>query len=598
MAVRIGELLLKEKRITPEQLQQALAGQKANGGTLGYNLVKMGFVKDEEITALLSKQYGIPSINHAQFQIDPAVVKLVPAETAQKYQVIPLSRSGASLTIAMTDPTNVFAMDDIKFMTGYNVEPVVASEIAITEAVQKYYPTKAGSAKGGAAGKPGAPGGAGASTVGMSALDMATKGLEELQALDNSGDVEVLEELQEISAEALAKEGEAAPVVRLVNVVLMSAIQKGASDIHIEPYEKELRIRYRIDGILYNIMNPPMKFRDAISSRVKIMSKLDIAEKRLPQDGRIKIRFTDNGQQKEIDFRVSVLPTLFGEKIVMRLLDKDKLMLDMTRLGFEQESLTKFEAAIMRPWGMVLVTGPTGSGKTNTLYSSISKINTPETNIMTAEDPVEFNLVGVNQVQIRESIGLNFAAALRSFLRQDPNIILVGEIRDFETAEIAVKAALTGHLVLSTLHTNDAPSTVNRLMNMGIEPFLVASSVHLICAQRLVRRVCSECKEPNPTTPPALVQAGFTPEEAERVTPLKGAGCERCNKTGYKGRVGLYEVLEVSEELRELILVGASALELKKKAIEQGMLTLRRSGLIKVAAGQTTMEEVLRETVL
>jgi type IV pilus assembly protein PilB len=595
MAVRIGELLLKEKRITPEQLQQALAGQKANGGKLGYNLVKMGFVKDEEITALLSKQYGIPSINLAQFQIDPAVVKLVPAETAQKYQIIPLSRSGASLTIAMTDPTNVFAMDDIKFMTGYNVEPVVASEIAITEAVQKYYPAKAGTAKGGA-GKHGASG-SGASTVGMSALDMATKGLEELQALDNSSDVEVLEELQEISAEALAKEGEAAPVVRLVNVVLMSAIQKGASDIHIEPYEKELRIRYRIDGILYNIMNPPMKFRDAISSRVKIMSKLDIAEKRLPQDGRIKIRFSDNGQQKEIDFRVSVLPTLFGEKIVMRLLDKDKLMLDMTRLGFEQESLTKFEAAIMRPWGMVLVTGPTGSGKTNTLYSSISKINTPETNIMTAEDPVEFNLVGVNQVQIRESIGLNFAAALRSFLRQDPNIILVGEIRDFETAEIAVKAALTGHLVLSTLHTNDAPSTVNRLMNMGIEPFLVASSVHLICAQRLVRRVCSECKEPNPQTPPALVQAGFTPEEAETVTPMKGAGCERCNKTGYKGRVGLYEVLEVTEELRELILVGASGLELRRKAVDEGMITLRRSGLRKVMEGLTSVEEVVRETV-
>jgi type IV pilus assembly protein PilB len=593
MAVRIGELLLKEKRITPEQLQQALAGQKANGGKLGYNLVKMGFVKDEEITALLSKQYGIPSINLAQFQIDPAVVKLVPAETAQKYQIIPLSRSGASLTIAMTDPTNVFAMDDIKFMTGYNVEPVVASEIAITEAVQKYYPMKAGAK--GAPGKPGAPGGG--ATVGMSALDMATKGLEELQSLEAGEDVEVLEELQEISAEQLAKEGEAAPVVRLVNVVLMSAIQKGASDIHIEPYEKELRIRYRIDGILYNIMNPPMKFRDAISSRVKIMSKLDIAEKRLPQDGRIKIRFTDQGQQKEIDFRVSILPTLFGEKIVMRLLDKDKLMLDMTRLGFEQESLTKFESAIMRPWGMVLVTGPTGSGKTNTLYSSISKINTPETNIMTAEDPVEFNLVGVNQVQIRENIGLNFAAALRSFLRQDPNIILVGEIRDFETAEIAVKAALTGHLVLSTLHTNDAPSTVNRLMNMGIEPFLVASSVHLICAQRLVRRVCSECKEPNPLTPPALVQAGFTPEEAETVTPVKGAGCDRCNKTGYKGRVGLYEVLEVTEELRELILVGASGLELRRKAVDEGMLTLRRSGLRKVMEGMTSIEEVVRETV-
>src|SRR5436190_19162561 len=414
MAVRIGELLLKEKKITPEQLQQALAAQKSNGGKLGFNLVKMGFVKDEEITALLSKQYGVPSINLAQFQIDPAVVKLVPPETAQKYQIIPLSRSGASLTIAMTDPTNVFAMDDIKFMTGSNVEPVVASEIAIIEAVQKYYPSKAGAGgKGGASGKPGAP-----PTVGggnMSALEMASKGLEEMQSLDaGADDVEVLQDLQEISPEALAKEGEAAPVVRLVNVVLMSAIQKGASDIHIEPYEKELRIRYRIYGILYNIMNPPMKFRDAISSRIKIMSKLDIAEKRLPQDGRIKIRFNDAGAQKEIDFRVSILPTLFGEKIVMRLLDKDKLMLDMTRLGFEEESLAKFEAAILRPWGMVLVTGPTGSGKTNTLYSSISKVNTPETNIMTAEDPVEFNLVGVNQVQVKENIGLNFAAALRS----------------------------------------------------------------------------------------------------------------------------------------------------------------------------------------
>ena len=595
MAVRIGELLLKEKRITPDQLQQALNHQKANGGKLGYNLVKLGIVKDDEITALLSKQYGVPSINLTQFEIDPAVIKLIPAETAHKYQIVPLSRAGATLTIAMTDPTNVFAMDDIKFMTGYNVEPVVASETAVTDAVLRYYPT------GGA--KQSAPSKAAAQSApsiagGPSALDMATKGLEEMQALADAGaDVEVLEELQEISAEALAKQGEEAPVVRLVNVVLMSAIQKGASDIHIEPYEKELRIRYRVDGILYNIMAPPMKFRDAISSRLKIMAKLDIAEKRLPQDGRIKIRFSDNGAQKEIDFRVSVLPTLFGEKIVMRLLDKDKLMLDMTKLGFEQESLTKFETAILRPWGMVLVTGPTGSGKTNTLYSSISKVNTPETNIMTAEDPVEFNLMGVNQVQIRENIGLNFAAALRSFLRQDPNIILVGEIRDFETAEIAVKAALTGHLVLSTLHTNDAPSTINRLMNMGIEPFLVASSVHLICAQRLVRRVCANCKQPHPTPPPALIHAGFTQEEAEKVVPMKGAGCERCNNTGYKGRVGLYEVMEVSEELRELILVGASGLELRRKAVDEGMITLRRSGLRKVMDGMTSVEEVVRETV-
>jgi type IV pilus assembly protein PilB len=592
MPVRIGELLLKEKRITPEQLQQALNHQKANGGKLGFNLVQMGFVKDEEITALLSKQYGVPSINLTQFEIDLAVIKLIPAETAQKYQIVPLSRAGATLTIAMTDPTNVFAMDDIKFMTGYNVEPVVASETAVIEAIQRYYP--AGSVK--------APKGAVAAPTlmpsGPSTLDAASKGLEELQAsLDGNADVEVLEELQEISADALAKQGEEAPVVRLVNVVLMSAIQKGASDIHIEPYEKELRVRYRIDGILYNIMAPPMKFRDAISSRIKIMSKLDIAEKRLPQDGRIKIRFQDNGTQKEIDFRVSVLPTLFGEKIVMRLLDKDKLMLDMTRLGFEQESLTKFENAILRPWGMVLVTGPTGSGKTNTLYSSIAKVNTPETNIMTAEDPVEFNLAGVNQVQVRENIGLNFAAALRSFLRQDPNIILVGEIRDFETAEIAVKAALTGHLVLSTLHTNDAPSTINRLMNMGIEPFLVASSVHLICAQRLVRRVCANCKEPSPHAPAALIQAGYTQEDANTVIPMKGKGCDKCNQTGYKGRVGLYEVMEISEELRELILVGASGLELRRKAVDEGMLTLRASGLRKVKDGVTTIEEVVRETV-
>src|SRR5690349_20521383 len=588
MPVRIGELLLKEKRISAEQLQEALNYQRTNGGKLGANLIKLGFVKDEEITTLLSKQYGVPSIALAQFEIDPAVIKLVPAETAQKYQIVPLSRSGATLTIAMTDPTNVFAMDDIKFMTGYNVEPVVASETAVIEAIQLYYGKSAATTA--AAGNGGA--------AQASALEVASRALEDMPMLaEGADDVQVLEELEEISAELLAKQGEEAPVVKLVNVILMSAIQKGASDIHIEPYEKEYRVRYRVDGLLYNIMAPPLKYRDAITSRIKIMSKLDIAEKRLPQDGRIKIRFQDNGQAKDIDFRVSVLPTLFGEKIVMRLLDKDKLMLDMTKLGFEQESLSKFEVAIGKPWGMVLVTGPTGSGKTNTLYSSISRINTVETNIMTAEDPVEFNLVGVNQVQVRENIGLNFAAALRSFLRQDPNIILVGEIRDFETAEIAVKASLTGHLVLSTLHTNDAPSTVNRLMNMGIEPFLVASSVNLICAQRLVRRVCTNCAEANPSTPPALIQAGFTPEEAETVTPMKGVGCDRCNNTGHKGRVGLYEVLEVTEELRELILVGASGLELRRKAIDEGMITLRRSGLRKVMAGLTSIEEVVRETV-
>ena len=584
MAVRIGELLLKEKRITPDQLQEALNYQKANGGKLGFNLAKLGFVKDEELTALLSKQYGVPSINLAQFEIDPAVIKLIPAETAQKYQIIPLSRSGATLTIAMTDPTNVFAMDDIKFMTGYNVEPVVASETAVGDSISRYY----------ALGKPAAA--AGSVLGGTSALEMATKSMEEM-SIAGADDVEVLQDMEEISAESLEKQGAEAPVIKLVNVVLMSAIQKGASDIHIEPYEKEFRVRYRVDGILYNIMAPPMKMRDAITSRVKIMAKLDIAEKRLPQDGRIKIRFSDNGSSKDIDFRVSCLPTLFGEKIVMRLLDKDKLMLDMTKLGFEKESLSRFEAAILKPWGMVLVTGPTGSGKTNTLYSSIAKVNTPETNIMTAEDPVEFNLPGINQVQVRENIGLNFAAALRSFLRQDPNIILVGEIRDFETAEIAVKAALTGHLVLSTLHTNDAPSTIHRLMNMGIEPFLVASSVNLICAQRLVRRICAGCKADHPTPAQALVQAGFSAEDAKSVVPKKGSGCEKCNNTGYKGRVGLYEVMDITDELRELVLVGASGLELRRKAIEEGMLTLRMSGLRKVKDGLTTIEEVARETV-
>ncbi|MEE8166640.1 MAG: type IV-A pilus assembly ATPase PilB, partial [Myxococcota bacterium] len=578
-----GELLLKEKLITPAQLQDALKYQKSNGGKLGYNLIKLGYVKDDEITALLSKQYGVPSINLTQFEIDESVLKLVPPETAQKYQIIPLSRSGASLTIAMTDPTNVFAMDDIKFMTGYSVEPVVASEVAIVEAYQKYYGAGDGDA--------------GESSVDApSTLEIATRELEEMPQVAD-GDLEFLDDLEELDVATLEQQSGEAPVIRLVNLVLMSAIQKGASDIHIEPYEREFRVRFRIDGTLYNVMQPPMRFRDAITSRIKIMGKLDIAEKRLPQDGRIKIRFNENGQGKEIDFRVSCLPTLFGEKIVMRLLDRDKLMLDMTKLGFEPESLTRYEAAIQKPWGMVLVTGPTGSGKTNTLYSSISRINTVDTNILTAEDPVEFNMPGVNQVLVRENIGLNFAAALRSFLRQDPDTILVGEIRDFETAEIAVKASLTGHLVLSTLHTNDAPSTINRLMNMGIEPFLVASSVNLICAQRLVRRICTACKGELTIPPEALVDIGYTPEDAQQVKPQKGAGCDRCNQTGYKGRVGLYEVMEITNEMRELILVGASAPELRRKAVEEGMLTLRLSGLRKIQDGVTSIDEVVRETV-
>jgi len=572
MPIKLGELLVKENLITPQQLQESLQYQKQHGGKLGFNLVKLGFVKDEEITQLLSRQYGVPSINLARFEIDPSVIKLVPAETAQKYQIIPLSRAGANLTIAMVDPTNVFAMDDIKFMTGYNVEPVVASETAIMESIEKYYGS-------------------------VHSLQIKEEMDKLVETDDFNEDVEVLEEGDDIDLVELEKGTEEAPVVKLCNLVLTDALRRGASDIHIEPYEREFRVRFRIDGILYVVMNPPMKLRDAIISRIKIMARLDISERRLPQDGRIKIRMNNQGKLRELDYRVSTLPTLFGEKVVLRLLDKENLMLDMTKLGFEVSSLKKFEEAIFKPWGMALVTGPTGSGKTNTLYSAISQLNTPETNIMTAEDPVEFNLAGINQVQMKESIGLNFAAALRSFLRQDPNIILVGEIRDFETAEIAVKAALTGHLVLSTLHTNDAPSTINRLMNMGIEPFLVATSVHLICAQRLVRRICKECKSPIEVPAQGFIDAGFAPDEAKDVTAYKGRGCSNCNNTGYKGRVGLYEVLELTDEIRQLILEGASAIELKQKAVDEGMVSLRRSGLTKVRDGLTTLEEVVRETV-
>src|SRR5487761_1036269 len=572
MSSRLGEILVKDSLISADQLKQALDYQKKNGGRLGTCLVKMGLIADDEITAVLSRQYGVPSINLKFYEVDPAVIKLVPQETAVRYQIVPLSRVGSTLTIAMTDPTNVFAMDDIKFMTGFNVEPVVASETSVNEAIAKFYGE-------------------------VQSEQELSKVMKDLSSEENA-DLELAAEEQEMNLAELERAAEEAPIIKLVNLVLTDAVKRGASDIHIEPYEKEVRVRFRIDGILQAVMMPPLKLRDAIASRIKIMAKLDISEKRLPQDGRIMIKYRRDGKIKELDFRVSTVPTLFGEKIVMRLLDKENLRLDMTRLGFEPESLAKFEKAILRPYGMVLVTGPTGSGKTNTLYSSVSRLNQVDTNIMTAEDPVEFQLAGINQVQMKEQIGLNFASALRAFLRQDPNIILVGEIRDFETAEIAVKAALTGHLVLSTLHTNDAPSTISRLMNMGVAPFLVATSVTLICAQRLVRRICSQCKEPMTLMPQALIDAGYTPEESKTTTVYHGRGCGTCNNTGYKGRVGLYEVMEIGDELKELILVGASALELRKKALDGGMITLRRSGLIKIAAGQTTLEEVIRETVL
>ena len=576
MSARLGEILVKESLITDDQLKNALSEQKSNGNRLGAALVSLGYVADEDITGALSRHYGVPAINLAYYAVDPDVLKLIPQETAGRYQVVPLCRVGSTLTIAMVDPTNVFAMDDIKFMTGLDVEPVVSSELAIQGAIEKFY--------GGGTAEPGRP------EVNLDQM------MDEFG--DVAEDVEVSEEDEDPTMAALESAAEEAPVIKLVNLILTESLARGASDIHLEPYEKEYRVRFRIDGVLQNIMNPPLKLKDAVTSRLKIMSKLDISEKRLPQDGRIQLKFTFQGKKRELDFRVSCLPTMYGEKIVLRLLDKENLMLDLTKLGFERESLDKFDEAIQKPYGMVLVTGPTGSGKTNTLYSSISLLNTIDVNIMTAEDPVEFQLAGINQVQMKEQIGLNFAATLRSFLRQDPNIVLVGEIRDFETAEIAIKAALTGHLVLSTLHTNDAPSTINRLMNMGVEPFLVATAVHMICAQRLVRRICSQCKEEESMPKQALIDVGFTLEEVETAKVFKGKGCDRCNGSGYKGRCGLYEVMAITDELRELVLVGASSIELKKKAVEGGMITLRRSGLIKIMAGTTTIEEVIRETVL
>src|SRR4249920_1038764 len=513
MSQRLGDLLVKEKIITPEQLEQANKVQKEQSCRLGSALVKLGFLTDEDVTNFLSRQYGVPAINLSYFEIDPAVVKLIPFETAKRYQILPLSRVGASLTIAMVDPTNVFAMDDIKFMTGFNIEPVVASESSILSGIEKAY-----------------------GATNQEDLETVMQSMSEI----GDADVELQSEETEMELADLERAADEAPIVKLVNLVLTDAVKRGASDIHMEPYEKEFRVRFRIDGVLQSIMSPPLKLKDAIISRVKIMSKLDISEKRLPQDGRIMLKMNINGKKKQLDYRVSTLPTLWGEKVVMRLLDKENLRLDMTKLGFEPESLVKFEKAILKPYGMVLVTGPTGSGKTNTLYSSISRLNQHDTNIMTAEDPVEFQLQGVNQVQMKEQIGLNFAAALRAFLRQDPNIILVGEIRDFETAEIAIKAALTGHLVLSTLHTNDAPSTISRLMNMGIEPFLVATSVNLIQAQRLIRRVCKDCKQEHPMPAEALIEVGFTIEETKTMKTFKGKGCSVCNNTGYKGRIGLY----------------------------------------------------------
>ncbi|HLL03696.1 MAG TPA: type IV-A pilus assembly ATPase PilB [Myxococcaceae bacterium] len=562
MSGRLGELLVRENLITVQALRKAQEEQQKNGSRIGTALIKTGAIEESKLTDFLSKQYGVPAINLKDFDIDPEIIKLVPKEVAEKHLVIPVNRAGPSLIVAMCDPSNIYAVDDLKFLTGYNIESVVASEISIREAIERYYAEKGPS-------------------------------LDDIVADVAADDIEVAKEEDE-NIEEMAKAADDAPVVKLVNLILMDAIKKRASDIHVEPYEKDFRVRFRIDGALYEVMRPPMKLRNAITSRLKIMAELDISERRLPQDGRIKIKL---GQGKEMDFRVSVCPTLFGEKVVMRLLDKSNLQLDMTKLGFDAQPLAWFKEAIDRPYGMVLVTGPTGSGKTTTLYSALSSLNQIDTNISTAEDPVEFNFAGINQVQMHEDIGLNFAAALRSFLRQDPDIIMIGEIRDFETGEIAVKAALTGHLVLSTLHTNDAPGTVSRLLNMGIEPFLVTASLNLILAQRLCRRLCKDCKRPaTEVDEKALIDAGIPPEKIGTFTMYEKVGCRECNDRGYRGRVAVYEVMPFWDGLKELVINGASTNELKQEAIRLGMSSLRMSALAKLMDGVTTLEEVVGNT--
>ncbi len=564
---RLGDLLVADGLLSPEQLQKALVEQKGSTDKLGSILIRLGFINEEQLIGFLSRQYGVPSITLSQLEIDSEVLKLVPAAIAKKYEVLPVRRMGNSLALAMADPTNVFALDDISFMTNLQVLPLVASQTAIKKAIDRSYESKT-------------------EAIASVMQDMSTD-------LANVEVVEGDEEGSKVDVFELKESADEAPVVKLVNMVLGDAIQKGASDIHFESYEKVFRIRFRMDGVLHEMLAPPKRLESAILSRIKIMSNLDIAERRLPQDGRIKLRYNS----REIDFRVSTLPTIFGEKAVLRILDKEALKLDLTQLGFDAWSLEKFSAAIHQPYGMVLITGPTGSGKTTTLYSAIHTINAPEHNIMTAEDPVEYNLKGVNQVQINEGVGRTFAAALRSFLRQDPDVILVGETRDLETAQISIRAALTGHLVFSTLHTNDCPSTIARLLDMGIPPFLVASSLLLILAQRLGRKICKACKEAYEGDEASLVPYGHVPTGVGKVTFYKGKGCPACSFTGMKGRVAIYEVMVISEELRDAILRNAPTAELRQLAQAQGMKSLRQAGLQKVLDGTTTIEEVLRVTL-
>jgi type IV pilus assembly protein PilB len=594
---RLGELLIKRNYITPEQLKRALEEQKMKGGRLESNLVRLGYIKEDELLSFLSAQYRVPSVKISKMEVNPNVIKLVPSSLSKKYFILPINRVGPKLTLAMADPSNIVVIDEIKFMTGFNVEPVVASETEIIDAIKKYY-------------------GGGGSVAGMGSVSFQASDFDlDDENVTSSGDglvlgddvvdvedfnklvhgavdnVEVVEGQQNPLEDSFEMEG---PIIKIVNGILIKAIKLGASDVHFEPYERTFRVRYRIDGVMRREMSLPTQIKNAMTSRLKIMARLDIAEKRLPQDGRIKLRM---GKGREMDFRVSTIPILFGEKVVLRLLDKSALQLDMTKLGFEESSLADLKAAIHRPVGMMLVTGPTGSGKTTTLYSALSELNKETENIITAEDPIEYNFMGINQVQMHEEIGLTFASSLRSFLRQDPDIIMVGEIRDFETAQIAVQAALTGHLVLSTVHTNDAPGTVTRLIDMGIEPFLISSAVILILAQRLIRKICMDCREPTKVHPQLLIDLGVPPDEVKSFPVYKGKGCPICNNTGYKGRVGLYEVMPMREEVKELVLSRASTSEIKKEAIRLGMKTLRQSGIMKIKDGVTTIEEVLRSTI-
>ncbi|MCK6555988.1 type IV-A pilus assembly ATPase PilB [Candidatus Binatia bacterium] len=562
MSTRLGELLVRRGLITGADLARANEELAAQGGALSATLVKIGAIAEGELAACLQKEYHLSLVDPAALNLPGEVTRLVPGQIVLRHHLIPINLSGSTLTLAMSDPSNIVAINEVKFLTGYDVKVALAGVDSINAAIEQYYE--------------------------------AGTGVDEVLTEFDGEDVELVDDAEQIDIKELERATEDAPVVRLVNAILTSAIKRRASDIHLEPFERMFRVRFRVDGVLEEIMRPPLKLKNAITSRVKVMAQLDIAERRLPQDGRIKLKL---GRGQEMDFRVSVLPTIFGEKIVLRLLDKASLQLDMTRLGFEEQALKDFKDAIYKPYGMVLVTGPTGSGKTTTLYSALSELNKVVSNISTAEDPVEYNLVGINQVQIHEEIGLNFANALRSFLRQDPDIIMVGEVRDFETAEIAIKAALTGHLVLSTLHTNDAPSTINRLLNMGVEPFLVASSVNLILAQRLVRVICAGCRTPVELPPQALIDIGAARAEIPQFTCFQGAGCPQCGGTGYRGRIAIYEVMPISEEVRDLVLNGASAQEIKRCAMGLGMRTLRQSSIQKLKEGVTTINEVVRVTV-